>query len=64
MNRAIRTVLPLFWVLGLVMTIPFTGMAQPNSYPFKIAQDRMLWHDKVDQEQQRLVILGGGNTTA
>ena len=30
------------------------GQAQPNSYPYKVAQDRMLWHDKVDKEQQKL----------
>lgn len=35
-------------------------MAQPNSYPYKVAQDRMIWHDKVDKEQQRLILLGGG----
>src|SRR5262249_54042580 len=40
---------------------PFRALAQPNSYPFKVAQDRMLWHDYVDKEQQRLVQLGGGS---
>jgi hypothetical protein len=34
-------------------------MGQPNSYPYQVAQDRMLWHDKVDQQQQRLIGLGG-----
>jgi hypothetical protein len=38
---------------------PLCGMAQPDSYPYKVAQDRMLWHDKVDQEQQRFILLGG-----
>src|SRR5579872_811993 len=37
----------------------FTGQAQPNSYPFKVAQDRMLWHDQIDREQLRLFSLGG-----
>jgi hypothetical protein len=36
------------------------GRGQTNAYPYKVAQDRMLWHDKVDQEQQKLLILGGG----
>jgi len=60
MNRVIRTILSNFLVLGLIVAAPIWGVAQPNAYTFKIAQDRMLWHDKVDQEQQRLVILGGG----
>ena len=37
------------------------GMAQGNSYPYKVAQDRMLWHDNVDKEQQKLLQLGGGH---
>jgi len=28
--------------------------------PYKVAQDRMIWHDKIDQAQQRLIDLGGG----
>src|ERR1700754_4188981 len=46
----------------LVLLLNFTlkGWAQGNAYPYKVAQDRMLWHDNVDKEQQRLVILGGG----
>jgi len=35
-------------------------MAQTNAYPYKVAQDRMLWHDNVDKEQQKLIIAGGG----
>jgi hypothetical protein len=35
------------------------AQAQPNSYPYHVAQDRMLWHDYVDKEQQRLIQLGG-----
>ncbi len=42
------------------MTFLIKGMGQTNAYPYQVARDRMLWHDKVDQEQQRLVILGGG----
>jgi hypothetical protein len=42
------------------MTSLLKGMGQPNSYPYKVAQDRMIWHDKVDQEQQKLFALGGG----
>ena len=34
--------------------------AQSNSYPYKVAQDRMIWHDKVDDGQKRLLLLSGG----
>jgi hypothetical protein len=49
----------------LLVAVPFLGLslnslAQPNSYPFKPAQDRMIWHDKVDQAQQRLIVMGNG----
>jgi hypothetical protein len=36
--------------------------AQPNSYPYPVSQDRMIWHDKVDQAQQRLVAMGNGKS--
>jgi hypothetical protein len=50
-----------------LVAVPFLGLslcsvAQPNSYPYKVAQDRMIWHDRVDREQQRLVLLGNGKT--
>ncbi|HEV2479290.1 MAG TPA: hypothetical protein VGS79_06490 [Puia sp.] len=55
MMRILRDTIPGFFVL-----LAFTAVqAQPNSYPYKVAQDRMLWHDKVDKEQQRLFQLGG-----
>jgi len=47
-------------ISGFFALLAFTAVqAQPNSYPYKVAQDRMLWHDKVDKEQQRLFQLGG-----
>ncbi len=47
-------------ISGFFALLAFTAVeAQPNSYPYKVAQDRMLWHDKVDKEQQRLFLLGG-----
>lgn len=47
-------------ITGFFGLLAFTAVqAQPNSYPYKVAQDRMLWHDKVDKEQQRLFQLGG-----
>src|SRR5580704_11500503 len=30
--------------------------AQPTSYPHKIAQERILWHDNIAKQQKRLVI--------
>ena len=47
-------------VLSLLLAGISGAVAQPNSYPYKVAQDRMIWHDKVDKEQQRLILLGGG----
>jgi len=38
-------------------------VAQNTAYPYKVAQDLMLWHDNVDKEQQKFIIAGGGNDT-
>ncbi|HWB91902.1 MAG TPA: hypothetical protein VG605_08625, partial [Puia sp.] len=56
MMRFLRAFIPglIFSTLSVAST-----QAQPNSYPYKVARDRMLWHDKVDKEQQRLFQLGG-----
>ncbi|HVU99100.1 MAG TPA: hypothetical protein VHE34_27950 [Puia sp.] len=59
MNRRVRSFAFFAFVCVLLFTGPNKAMAQPNSYPFKVAQDRMLWHDYVDKEQQRLLQLGG-----
>ena len=48
-----------YLLLSLLLLSFLCGEAQPNSYPYKVAQDRMLWHDKVDREQERLFQLGG-----
>ena len=39
------------------------GEAQNTAYPYKVAQDLMLWHDNVDKEQQKFIIAGGRNDT-
>ena len=44
----------------LLTTSLLKGMGQTNAYPYKVAQDRMIWHDKVNLEQQKLFALGGG----
>ena len=58
MKRILQAVILRLALLVLVLA-SLQGKAQPNSYPFKVAQDRMLWHDKIDKEQQRLFSLGG-----
>jgi hypothetical protein len=60
MDRRVRFFLFLFFLCAGVLGAPHKGMAQLSSYPFKVAQDRMLWHDNIDKEQQRLILLGGG----
>ena len=55
---------PLFrsMVALLFLGLSVNSQAQPNSYPFKAAQDRMIFHDKVDQAQQRLILMGSGKS--
>src|SRR5882757_1936208 len=60
MNTFLRFKLGAATLSVLLMTFTVKGWTQTNAYPYKVAQDRMLWHDNVDKEQQRLVILGGG----
>lgn len=60
MNIPLRFLFGTATLSVLLMAITVKGRAQTNAYPYKVAQDRMLWHDNVDKEQQRLVILGGG----
>jgi len=47
---------------ALFVGLSFGSQAQPNAYPYKVAQDRMIWHDKVDQAQERLIIMGNGRS--
>ncbi|MBS1665605.1 MAG: hypothetical protein JST68_31490, partial [Bacteroidetes bacterium] len=60
MNPTLRSSVACFLVSFVAFAAPLLTMAQPNSYPYKVAQDRMLWHDNVDKAQQHLVLLGGG----
>lgn len=62
MIRPLRSFVFLSFVCVLALAVPKKAATQPNSYPFKVAQDRMLWHDNIDKEQQRLIQLGGGKT--
>jgi hypothetical protein len=57
----LRSLLQSFFAV-ILLGISFNGLAQPNSYPYKVAQDRMIWHDRVDQEQQRLISMGNGRS--
>ena len=49
----------LFLIPTLLVITSFHAYSQPVSYSFKIAQDRMLWHDNIDKEQKRLLALDG-----
>jgi hypothetical protein len=61
MNRTLHlAVYKSFILLVFLLAALLRGMAQPNSYPYKVAQDRMIWHDRVDKEQEQLILLGGG----
>src|ERR1700722_4450865 len=60
--RAILRSLLWSFVVVLFFGLSLKGVAQPNSYPFRPAPDRMLWHDKVDQEQLRLIAMGNGKS--
>ncbi|GGB07183.1 hypothetical protein [Puia dinghuensis] len=63
MKRMVRSfTTSLIIICALVLAGSAVAVAQPNSYPYKVAQDRMLWHDYVDKEQQRLIQLGGGGS--
>src|SRR5215467_9091530 len=44
--------------LGLLISY-FPTQGQPTTYPFKVQQERMLWHDNVDKQQKRLLALDG-----
>lgn len=62
MKPILRSVIVLLIVpLIIIATTGQKGWAQASAYPYKVAYDRMLWHDNVDKEQKRLVTLGGGD---
>ena len=46
-------------VIPLIFFPALTVMAQSTRPPFKIQQDRKLWHDNIDREQKRLLALDG-----
>ena len=48
-----------FVFLLFLLIIGIHARTQPSSYPFKVQQDRMLWHDNIDKEQKRLLALDG-----
>ena len=61
MSPILRSLLRSLAVVSF-LGLSLDSLAQPNSYPYKVAQDRMIWHDKVDQEQQRLIVMGNGKS--
>ncbi|HVU54403.1 MAG TPA: hypothetical protein VHD83_05080 [Puia sp.] len=58
MNLFLRSVL-----FSGALFLSLCGEAQSTAYPYRIAQDLLLWHDNVDKEQQKLIIAGGRNDT-
>lgn len=58
MITMLRSCLIYLCLAAIIGFVPLGGYAQPNSYPYRVAQDRMLFHDKVDQAQQQLYQLG------
>lgn len=58
MNPFLRSVL-----FAGALFLSLRGEAQNTAYPYKVAQDLMLWHDNVDKEQQKFIIAGGRNDT-
>lgn len=60
MNSFLRSLIFFLVLPLLVMASGLKGLAQTSAYPYKVAQDRMLWHDNVDNEQRRLLAIGGG----
>lgn len=48
------------WLLTLALLLLLFKIAEAqNSYPFRVATDRMLWHDKIDKQQKRLLAPDG-----
>lgn len=48
-----------FAILSLILFPALAAQAQMSNPPFKIQQDRKLWHDNIDREQKRLLGLDG-----
>ena len=53
-----KPALRLFFIFFPALS-PFFAVAQASYYPYKVAQDRMLWHDNVDKEQKSILAIGG-----
>ena len=52
MSKMRRTVLIFLWLL---LSLLNKTLAQTSSYPFKVAFNRLLFHEKVDKQQKRLL---------
>ncbi|HUB62761.1 MAG TPA: hypothetical protein VL978_18735 [Puia sp.] len=51
-----------YCIAAVFLLVSVYSVAQPTAYGFPVAQDRMIWHDKVDQAQQRLIAMGNGKS--
>jgi hypothetical protein len=55
-----KQILPIFYSLLFLFGASTVYAQNTNTaYPFKVAQDRMLWHDNVDKQQRQLLALDG-----
>ncbi|HEV2355107.1 MAG TPA: hypothetical protein VGR89_12745, partial [Puia sp.] len=59
MSPVIRSLLTASFAVSMLFP-GIAGFSQTESYPYEVAQDRMYWHDKVDQAQERIVVMGDG----
>lgn len=59
MHPILRSILPWTALSVLLINATLPAAAQGSAYPYKVAQDRMLWHDNVDRQQQKLLQAGG-----
>ena len=44
-----------FLLYGVVALMVLNAASAQTAYPFRVSMDRMLWHDKIDKQQKRLL---------
>ena len=55
MQIAVYRMKPFILVSSVLLMIGIAGRAQTSAYPFKIAMQRMLWHENIDKQQLKLI---------
>lgn len=54
METAVYRMKPYILAGSILLLIANSGQAQTSAYPFKIAMQRMLWHENIDKQQIRI----------